>query len=507
MSSWQSGQSFLIISTFPKVLNKLTRYFVPWRTRKRWSKATPHYRGEEMYLFNHRFTTLAIVGLGLLAFCPLASAENVFDDPETDTVVAPPKTEWRQKVLHNNSTAQQMTRESAQETEYRAAHRASYANQNPNANRNTEYHTAQRTSHQNSNRVRSSGVSTTSYNQPKNIRVAQHEIATDVQEEAADVQYEPMATEGTFAPQSECDSCGGDCGGSCGDSMECCPWMYPFGQGPRNLAIFGGVHGYKNSRDRGVNGNFGFTEGVNFGAPLGDPWGCGYQVGFAALQSNISGFSTTTTTGATADRHQYFFTAGVFRRAECAGWQWGVVFDYLHDTYIQNTNLKQIRTETGYLFNESFEIGYSGAYGVSGDSVNGQYFGRTIDAQLDATDQFVVYFRRYFENGGDGRIWGGMTGHGDGLFGADAWIPLGGSWALQNSFNYLIPKGSRGSSIDQNGMLDGGQIKESWSVAMNLVWYPGRSTNCISKSCYRPLLNVADNSLFMVRETATVAPR
>jgi hypothetical protein len=175
----------------------------------------------------------------------------------------------------------------------------------------------------------------------------------------------------------------------------------------------------------------------------------------------------------------------------------------LFDTYIQNSTLKQIRTETGYLLNEKFEIGYSGAYGIEGDSVNGQYFGRTIDGRLDATDQFVVYFRRYFDNGGDGRIWGGMTGNGDGLLGADAWIPLGGSWALQNSFNFLIPKGGRGSAIGQNGALTGAQIREAWSVGINLVWYPGRSSNCISKSCYRPLLNVADNSLFMVREATT----
>jgi hypothetical protein len=279
------------------------------------------------------------------------------------------------------------------------------------------------------------------------------------------------------------------------------------GWGPRNLAIFAGVNGYKGPRDRGGNGNFGFTEGLNFGAPLGDPWGCGYQLGFAALQDNISGYQqnapgvpdtniTNPSTTYTADRHQYFFTVGVFNRAECGGWQWGVVFDLLHDTYYDTSDLKQIRTETGYLFNECTEIGYSGAYGIGGDSVENtlrlnQRQVATINAFLNPTDQFVVYLRRHFQNGGDGRIWGGLTGYGDGLFGADAWVPLGGSWAIQNTFNYLIPKRGKG---------DGGQIDESWSLAINLVWYPGRSTKCLGTSCYRPLLNVADNSLFMVRE-------
>jgi hypothetical protein len=447
-----------------------------------------------MSILKLRITNLVTLGLCLFAFSPTVSAQAVFNDAETEWT--PPKSEWRQKVLHNNRAPQKITKVSAQETDYRMGQRQSY--QEPIRTLPAED-------------ARPINTNT----QPKNYRVAQRmaqrEVIPAPDGEPDMTQYEPIADDGPFAPGQGCSvnggDCGSDCGGDCGDCEECCPWMLPWSWGPRTLAIFGGVHGYKGPRDRGVNGNFGFQEGVNYGAPLGDPWGCGYQVGFQALQSNISGYpnteNTTNPTAATATRHQYFFTTGIFRRAECAGWQYGVVFDLLHDDYYQQANLKQIRSETGYLFNESFEIGYSGAYGVGGDDVNGTYFGRTIDGQLDATDQFVIYFRRYFENGGDGRIWGGMTGHGDGLFGADAWVPLGSSWALQNSFNYIIPKGGRGSSISQDGQLEGAQVKEAWSVAINLVWYPGRDSSCVAKSCYRPLLNVADNSLFMVRESTT----
>ena len=418
-----------------------------------------------------------------------------------------------------------MTRDTSQNSEYRTAQRWS---PNRNSNQDTDNRTAQRTSYSNSNRVRPSDASSAEYGQSKNTRVAQRDIPAEMEEIPVSTQYEPLASEGSFAPQGDYNSCGGD-GGECGECADCdCPWMAPCGGwGPRTLGIFGGVHGYKGPRDRGQNGNFGFQEGVNFGAPLGDPWGCGYQLGFGALQSNISGYQENYPDSTlpvyrtvTADRHQYFFTGGIFRRAECAGWQWGVVFDLLHDTYYQSSDLKQIRSETGYLFNENFEIGYSGAYGIGGDQIHtstsyintlipgrlDQTINRNIDGQLDPTDQFMVYMRRYFCNGGDGRIWGGVTGNGDGLFGADAWIPLGGSWSLQNSFNYLIPKGGRGASVQQNAVdhLDGALVTESWSVAMNLVWYPGRSVNCLGKSCYRPLLNVADNSLFMVRETTQI---
>jgi hypothetical protein len=467
-------------------------------------------------------TNFLVFGISLLAICPTASAQDVFDDAVVDN--APPKAQWRQKVLQSNRNVQQNTMSSAQDTEYRPVERWT-SNRNPeqnveyrtaqrspyrNSNQDLEYRTAQRTPASNMNRVRPASASSESYQQPKSYRVAQNPVPAELEEMPASTQYEPLASEGVFAQQgASCGADGGDCG-ECGECVQDCPWMNGCGLGPRVLGIFGGVHGYKGPRDHGLNGNFGFQEGVNYGAPLGDPWGCGYQLGFQALQSNISGSTPTVTNqnnnstlnSVTADRHQYFFTAGIFRRAENAGWQWGVVFDLLNDTYVQKSDLKQIRTETGYLFNECNEIGYSGAYGVGGDNVNGTYFGRTIDGQLDPTDQFVIYFRRYFENGGDGRIWGGMTGHGDGLFGADAWLPLGGSWALQNNFNYLIPKGSRGSVFNQNdGQLEGAQVKETWSVAINLVWYPGRSSKCLGTSCYRPLLNVADNSLFMVRET------
>ena len=80
---------------------------------------------------------------------------------------------------------------------------------------------------------------------------------------------------------------------------------------------------------------------------------------------------------------------------------------------------------------------------------------RVIDGKLDPTDMFVLYVRRNFENGGDGRIWAGATGNGDGLLGADLWVPLGKGFALENRINYMIPKQGRG---------DTAQTRESWGL-------------------------------------------
>jgi hypothetical protein len=306
-----------------------------------------------MSLLRNWNTNLLLTGLGLFVVCPIVSAQSVFDEDEA--VATQPKAQWRQRVVQNNNASQNITRDanpsrdtnqntsnirnprwmpyrqSNQDTDYRTVQQSSY--QQPNQDnkdsyREVEQRAVPKASNTRINRARPSGVYSTAYNQPKNIRVAQREMPAEMEAVPAPTQYEPLATEGAFAPQDEGGSCGSDCG-DCSDCEECsdcdCAWLAPGGGwGPRNLAVFGGVHGYKGPRDRGVNGNFGFTEGVNFGAPLGDPWGCGFQVGFAALQSNISGYNNTTTTATTADRHQYFFTTGVFRRAECAGWQWGV---------------------------------------------------------------------------------------------------------------------------------------------------------------------------------------
>jgi hypothetical protein len=312
---------------------------------------------------------------------------------------------------------------------------------------------------------------------------------------------------GGGGPDCGCGDCGDSCGDGCGDCGYPC-FTPGFCWGPRNLSIFGGVQGFKGPRDRGRNGNFGFNEGINWGAPLGDPWGCGYQLGFQALQSNFSGnqvgfgsVANTTNAAETSDRHQYFVTAGIFRRAEY-NLEWGVAFDLMHDTYYQNADLKQLRTEVGWWFTPCCEIGYSGAYRLTSDTITNS-FGRNIDGKLDPTDQFVAFARHVFENGGEGRIWAGATGDGDGLVGADCWIPLGNGFALQNSFNYLSPKLFRGNAADSTtGVQTGGEINESWNLSINLVWYIGKNAQDVASSCYRPLLPVADNGQFMVREKA-----
>jgi hypothetical protein len=258
----------------------------------------------------------------------------------------------------------------------------------------------------------------------------------------------------------------------------------------RGLSLFGGVQGFKGPTDLGRNGNFGFHEGLNFGAPIGDPWGFSYQVGFQALHSNF--FGNQTLDGGLlphvsgADRNQIFLTAGIFRRAFGGGIQSGMVFDLFYDDYYQTTTLQQIRSETAFVLSDLQEIGYWGAYGISQDTISGL---GTFDTLLDPTDMFAAFYRRHFSGGGQGRVWLGLSGDGDIVCGLDGTVPLGTSWALENNFTALFPKHGRRAT---------GQTDEAWSVMIQLVWYPGRRARDVFLNPSHPLFYVADNSWFLV---------
>lgn len=301
----------------------------------------------------------------------------------------------------------------------------------------------------------------------------------------------------------ECVGCGGDCGGcgACYDDGCGCGggygagsyWGAPPTWWMRDLSLFAGVHGFKGPPDQGRNGNFGLQEGVNFGTALSGHLAVGFQVGMAAVQSNFSGDQVDQPSATDnqpevrrGDRNQIFFTTGLFRRAVCGGLQWGVAFDLLCDAYYDRTDLSQLRTEIGYVLpGGRREFGYFGACGTGSGDFSLLDGSRLI---LDPTDMFALYYRRYFDEGGEGRFWAGFSGRGDAMLGADVRVPIGRSWALENQVNYLIPKQARGAE---------GQPQESWGLTIQLVWYPGRPARCVDRSPFRPLFTVADNTTFM----------
>ena len=295
--------------------------------------------------------------------------------------------------------------------------------------------------------------------------------------------------EGEFLPTGEfdvaagfetgCDGCAQGCD-SCNSCNTC--WS-------ENLTIFGGVHGFKGPLDEGQNGNFGFHEGINLGAPLLDCYGIGMQVGYQATHSNFDG---TYIDGNYDDdtRTQQFFTAGVFHRAApCCPVQWGVAWDFLKDDYRGSTSeLSQIRAEIsrhGCCFGTEF--GFMGAFRLEDDEVA---MGSVPALDIESQELYALFVRRNLEGCGEGRLWVGATDDSDGIVGADVFIPASSSWALDMGFQYLVADGDSDFNAQQ---------EETWSLSMNVVYHIGSSAQGSVGNKYRPLFRVADNSSFLTR--------
>lgn len=310
--------------------------------------------------------------------------------------------------------------------------------------------------------------------------------------------------EGEFVPG--CPACESElfddhvCGPGCNESN--CPRRVVPCDGiciPRHRveehSLFIGPQGFKGPLDQGLNGNFGFHEGVNFAGQFGR-WlglgglGIGYQVGAMFAQSDFYGNQVNGME--TKGRDQQFVTAGLFRRARGYGFQGGAVFDYLHDNYYVKYNVGQVRAELSYLNCCGHEFGFFGAFAVRPGHGNLQ--NNTLSTVLTQGYQTIDYYNLFYRvnlpSGAWGRFWGGATGNKGGMVGADVRLPLNNRWDLTSMFNFLIPGPGAGL---------GGQSHEGWGLMTNLVWYPGRAATGVHNGYYRSLFHVANNGLMFVQ--------
>lgn len=272
----------------------------------------------------------------------------------------------------------------------------------------------------------------------------------------------------------------GSCVGLPGPDYWCVPVCFPR---LKDVTFWGGVHGFRGPRDfipaGQSNSNFGFQEGVNLSgrAPfVGFLFPeLSYQLGFQAMQSRLSGTATSSD-----QRDQQFVTAGLFRRTQ-AGLQFGAVFDSMTDELGETMTLNQVRYEISLKTPRGRELGFWGASATDTGVSDGVTY--------ETTDQFCGFYRWNFRDGYEARIWGGASGDGEGILGADFYAPLNDRWSVQTGFNYLIP--------DENAGLEG-VSQECWNLGINLVWHMGRTARKGCRSPFRPLFPVADNGWMFV---------
>lgn len=290
---------------------------------------------------------------------------------------------------------------------------------------------------------------------------------------------------------SACGTCGVDVCDPCGSSCYVPLWVRIQEAWHRNncsslvdhMSVYVGVEGFKGQPDMAANANFGFHEGLNFSGIADGCLGIGYQAGVTAVQSSLSGHQAEFTEH-TRQRNQVFYTLGLFQRAPQGGLQWALAYDGLQDNYYSNFSLGQLRTEISIAKPCWGECGFLGAFHVKSDRVEFENTPGVFTMHgVEPHDYFTAFARKYYGNGGHGRFYAGATNTGNALLGADCYIPINDSWAVNNTFAYMIPKHGPGTLARHD---------ESWNLSISLVYTCGRKARN-AQAQYAPMLNVADN--------------
>lgn len=303
-----------------------------------------------------------------------------------------------------------------------------------------------------------------------------------------------MHVESFYDDPYACDEEGGALPFHCCDGR-ICRWLRRLGKPYygwrwyRDFTASAGVTGFQNEDDFGTLGNFGVNEYLNWSMPLWNAFGIGWQVGVRGVQSNFH--RSTIGTLSRNNREQTFVTTGFFTRAfKGRGLQGGVVWDYLHDSYFENINVAQVRSELSYVWGYH-EFGFWGAQNVAEEGI-----GFIPTAEGSSENLYTAFYRLQFGDANEWRVWGGSTATQAGIVGSSIRAPLSKSLAIEGTFTHLFPGRHEQYTLNPPGGGAPIQINaqpKSWNVSINIVYYPARRARRSLASPYRPLFDVADN--------------
>jgi hypothetical protein len=292
-----------------------------------------------------------------------------------------------------------------------------------------------------------------------------------------------------------------------------CAWLRRFGRPYygwrwyRDFTASAGITGFTNATDFGINGNFGTNEYLNWAMPFWNAFGVGWQVGWRGVQSNFqpATIEIGNRTLSKNARDQNFLTTGFFTRAfEGRGLQGGIVYDYLHDSWFENTDLAQLRYELSYVWGYH-EWGFWGASNIT-DQIG--LFGHRRRQQptgvADTLSLYTGFYRLQFGDANEWKVWAGGTSEADGIIGTLVRAPMHKSLALEGTFTYVIPGRNQVIDLDRGGALTTFS-PAAWNVSVNVVWYPAARSRRSLSSPYRPLFEVADNGS-MIRSVESLQP-
>jgi hypothetical protein len=261
----------------------------------------------------------------------------------------------------------------------------------------------------------------------------------------------------------------------------------PFGTGLLdNLTIFGGTTGFKGELDNGSNGNFGFSEGINWSGPATPQGTVSGQVGLRAVQSNINGNSHY----GKDSRNQYFITAGLFKRELMFPIQGGAVIDLFQDDFYGKIRGQQIRYELSVRTFSNTEDGFIGGFGASKKGNAYLDLWKGPGSTLQPQHHYLLFLRKHFASGGVAEFRAGMTAFGDTILVGLGEFPLSDRFSVHGGFTGSIPKEGHGY---------GGASRETWEISAGVTFYfRGGACSKPVNPC-RPMFDVAGNNSFFNR--------
>ena len=253
-----------------------------------------------------------------------------------------------------------------------------------------------------------------------------------------------------------------------------------------NLSVFVGLDGSKEPADLGINANFGYRVGVNWGFPILEEAGLGLQLGTAVNYAHPAQRTLRFLDG-TVDRVQSFTTLGVFQRT-AGGARWGVAYDFRYDDYYATTHVGQWRALLGYEVSPNDEIGVWATIRDHSDDTRLGPFPLTVSP----ISQYNFYWRHIWDNEIVTRIWIGFAEEHSSFslfvptrginhpftFGTDFYVPLTDALALFGEAHFITP-------------TDSGTI----GATLGIAWYPGTARGT-ARSRFAPLLPLANNTNF-----------
>ncbi|MDO4585891.1 MAG: hypothetical protein Q4C95_01190 [Planctomycetia bacterium] len=257
----------------------------------------------------------------------------------------------------------------------------------------------------------------------------------------------------------------------------------------QNTTFDFGVLGFRNPLDLNNTGNFGVDIAVNWSTPQRFLMGLTAQGGGRLTQTALNGYSETNGFDYDDARTQLFWTSGLFYRNPMSPWQFGAVYDSLNDTYYRKYTLGQARLEISRRFNGTTDIGFRGAFRVHDELVNlWRVNSETyIKDKAQVTSYYTGFIRKYFEAGGEGMLFGGVTEWSEGLVGGQIEIPINDHMTLKNSFTYVFANDRNVNDLDE----------QTWNVSAGITIYLGGNSRKSMRNPLRPMFDVADNGTFL----------